>query len=95
MKLKNLKKVPFEIATLLASDDTIVRLIYDDEPSTLVSKKTLSISMQELIASNYIGFYPATESGIKEVDRNTFIIISMEEFSLQGADHNTRASGAI
>lgn len=95
MKLKNLKKVPFEIATLLAADDTIVRLLYDDDPSALIKKTGISISMQELITSNYIGFYPATETGIKEINRNTFIIINMEDFSLKSQDNNTKGSGAI
>lgn len=95
MKLKNLKKVPFEIATLLAADDTIVRLLYDDDPSALIKKTGISISMQELIASNYIGFYPATESGIKEINRNTFIIINLEDFNFTSAENNTSTSGAI
>ena len=55
MKLRNLKKVPFEIATLLAADDTIIRLIYDDSPFALTNT-TDTVSVQELINSNYIGF---------------------------------------
>lgn len=95
MKLKNLKKIPFEIAASLASDDTVVRLIYDDDSSALLKKTKLSISIQELISSNYIGFYPATESGIKEIDRNTFIIINLEDFALKAQDSNVKATGAI
>ena len=60
MKLKNLKNAPIEIASTLASNETIVRLIYDDEPSVLLNKKTISLSIEELINQNYIGFYPAT-----------------------------------
>lgn len=95
MKLKNLKKIPFEIATTLAADDIIVRLLYDDDPSVLNKTTDIAISMQELISSNYIGFYPATESGIKDIDRSTFIIINMEDFMLTTQDNNTRATGAI
>lgn len=95
MKLKNLKKAPFEIASLLASNEDVIRLIYDDEPSVLVNKKSIKIGIQELINSNYINFYPATESGIKENNRNTFIIINLEDFSLQGSDNNVSATGAI
>lgn len=94
MKLRNLKKVPFEIATLLAADDTIIRLIYDDSPFALTNT-TNTVSVQELINSNYIGFYPATETGIREVDRNTFIVISLEDFTLNAQDQNTRGTGAI
>jgi hypothetical protein len=69
MKLRNLKKAPFEIATLLAGNLNIVRLIYDDSPSVLVDKKEFNLSVKDLIEQDYIGFYPATESGIKEIDK--------------------------
>lgn len=95
MKLKNLKKTPIEIASLLAANKTIVQLIYDDEPTVLINPQNIKMGVQELIESNYIGFYPATETGIKDVDRNTFIIINLEDFSLLNADSNTSASGAI
>ena len=95
MKLKNLKNAPIEIASILASNGTIVRLIYDDEPSVLLNKKTISLSIEELINQNYIGFYPATETGINSIDRNTFIIINLEDFNLQNTDGNTGCTGAI
>ena len=94
MKLRNLKKVPFEIATLLAADDTIISLVYDDSPFALTNTTDI-VSVQELINSNYIGFYPATETGIREVDRNTFIVINLEDFTLNAQDQNTRGTGAI
>lgn len=95
MKLRNLKKAPFEIATLLAANSNIVRLLYDDTPAVLVDKKEFSLSIKDLIEQNYIGFYPATEAGIKEIDKNTFIIISLEDFNFTSTDNNTSASGAI
>ena len=95
MKLKNLKNAPIEIASTLASNETIVRLIYDDEPSVLLNKKTISLLIEELINQNYIGFYPATETGINSIDRNTFIIINLEDFNLQNTDSNTGCTGAI
>ena len=82
MKLKNLKNAPIEIASILASNGTIVRLIYDDEPSVLLNKKTISLSIEELINQNYIGFYPATETGINSIDRNTFIIINSRNINI-------------
>lgn len=95
MKLKNLKKAPMEIATLLAADDTVIQLVYNDNQSALSSPKEIKINIQDLINSNYIGFYPATESGIKDIDRNTFIIINLEDINLQQADNNVSASGAV
>lgn len=95
MKLKNLKKVPMEVASLLAAEPNIVQLIYNDQPSALTHPKEIKVGVQDLINSNYIGFYPATESGIKDVDRNTFIIINLEDFNLQHTDNNVGATGAI
>ena len=95
MKLRNLKKVPMEIASLLAANENVVRLIYDDSSSALSTPKDFNIGVRDLITSNYIGFYPATESGIKDIERNTFIIINLEDINLQNADNNTSASGAI
>ena len=94
MKLKNLKKAPIEIASLLAANKKVVQLIKDDSPSALTQPKEQENTVQELISSNYIGFYPATESGINEIDRNTFIIINMEDFGLQNSD-SVSASGTV
>ena len=95
MKLKNLKLAPFQIAGELAANETIVRLIYDDEPNVLENKKSIQKTAQQLINEDYIGFYPATESGISTIDKNTFIIINMEDFGFNDSDSNVRGSGAI
>lgn len=95
MKLKNIKKIPFEIASVLVSNEDVVKLIYDDDPSVLLKKNKINISMEELIQKNYIGFYPATETGINSIDRNTFIIINLEDINLQNTDININTSGAI
>ena len=63
MKLKNIKKVPFEIATILAANQKIIRLIYNDNPSVLTDQQDILLTTQQLIGLNYIGFYPATETG--------------------------------
>ena len=95
MRLKNIKKAPFEIATVLATNENIVRLLCDDRPSVLIDKININTTTEELIQKKYIGFYPATESGIQDIDRNTFIIINIEDMSLRSADNNISVSGAI
>lgn len=95
MRLKNIKKIPIEIATLLAANEDVVRLVYDDEPSVLINKKTIQKTIQELIESNYINFYPASETGINTIDRSTFIIINLEDVSFNRVDNNVASSGAI
>lgn len=94
MRLKNLKKAPMEIASLLAADEKVIKLIYNDSPSALTESFS-PISMQDLINQDYIGFYPAIESGIKDIERNTFIIINTEDFALAQNGINTTVSGAI
>ena len=94
MKLRNLKEIPFQIASELAKNPKILSLIYNDNSSVL-SEEIPPIDLNELIQKNYIGFYPATESGIKDVDKNTFIIINLEDFNLQNTDYNVSTSGAI
>jgi hypothetical protein len=95
MKLKTLKKAPFELAQILAMNNNIVRLLYDDQSSALTDPKDFSLSAEDLINKNYIGFYPATETGIKDIDKSTFLIINLEDFSFQSTDNNINASGAI
>ena len=103
MKLRNLKKAPFEIAErLIITDkkekfearDNILKLLFHDNSSAL-SQEVSSTTVEFLIQENYIGFYPAIESGIKDVDRNTFLIINLEDFTFQNMDYNTGVSGAI
>ena len=94
MKLRNLKEIPFQIASELAKNPKILSLVYNDNSSVL-NEEIPPIDLNELIQKNYIGFYPATESGIKDVDKNTFIIINLEDFSLQNTDYNVSTSGAI
>lgn len=92
MKLKNIKKVPFEIAQILASNKQLIQLIYDDSADLTTE---ILPSATQLINEEYIGFYPATETGINSVSKNTFLIINLEDISLQNQDSNIGASGAI
>ena len=97
MKLKNFEKLPFEIATrLLTKDDKlaeeIISLLCDDSNnlSSFVTK-----TLQELIAEEYINFTPATESGIKDISRNTFLVINTEDFNFNLSDSNINVIGSI
>ena len=52
MKLKTLKKAPFELAQILAMNSNIVRLLYDDQSSALADPKDFSLSVEDLINKN-------------------------------------------
>ena len=60
MKLRKLKDIPYQIAQILASSEDVVRLIYNDEPSVLLTKNQITVGVNDLINDDYIGFYPAT-----------------------------------
>ena len=94
MRLKYLKQIPYQIAEHLAANSKIVNLIYNDNPSVLTDGDVVK-SMQELIQENYIGFYPATETGISTINRNTFIVINCEDFNLKAQDNNVTVTGSI
>ena len=51
--LKNIKKSVMEIAQLLAQNETIVKLLYNDEPSAL-NDAAPQVDLNELIQNNYI-----------------------------------------
>ena len=94
MKLKTLKKTPFQIAQLIASNPTVVNLIYNDSPSVLTDENVI-VEFNSLVTDGYINFYPATDAGIRDIQRNTFIVINLEDFNLNATDSNTTATGAI
>ena len=77
INLINIKKSPIEIATVLAQDDIIKKLLILDTPSALsedVPEKTLNDLLQE----HYISMEPPVENRIEEYDRNTFISILVD-----------------
>ena len=90
-RLKNIKKGPFEIATLLASNEKVKSLLYHDSKDAL--SKTLDIGVEQLIEQEYINFSSVTSSGIKDMKVNTFISIILEDFTFS-SDH-TNVSGAV
>lgn len=96
--LKNIKKVPYEIASLLATEPIIRSLLYIDQPNALL--KTFSFddgksAAQHLIDEKYIHLFPIVETGIKDFDRNTFIQISLDSVSFVRDHTSVRGSGTI
>lgn len=92
--LKNINKAVFEIVTLLLQNDNIKKLLFWDSADAL-SLEVPDISIQRYIDDKYIWLYPAVETGIQNFERNTFLIVNLEEINLRSMDANTSASGAI
>lgn len=106
-KMTNIKKVPFEIATILAQNSKIQKLLLDNNADVLT---TTSIQNQEgdskdeeftftandLINQKYIWLSdPILEYATQNFDHPTILIISIEEVNLYASQDNIAASGAI
>jgi hypothetical protein len=91
-RLKNIKKAPFEIATLLAGNEKIRKLIYIDSSEALASASP-EVDVEQLIKEEYINFSSVTSSGVKDMKVNSFISILFEDFSF--FSDSTNVSGAI
>ncbi len=96
--LKNIIKVPFEIASLLATDPTIRSLLYIDQPNALTQHISFNDGVsaaQHMINENYIHLFPFVETGIKDFTRNTFLQISLEGISFSREHTTVSANGTI
>lgn len=89
--LRNIKKAPFEIGQLLATNTEICALLLDDS-NTPTSN---SVTFKELLDNKYIVLYPPIDSGeIQDYTRNTFLVILIDNIS-PSADENTLVNGTI
>lgn len=79
-KLKNIFKVPFEIADILSKDNIIQKLLYNDSPSAL--EETSTIDNNILLDENYIQIGMPSESGIENYNHNTIININIDSLSV-------------
>lgn len=85
--LKNIKKSYLEIATLLAGDETLCRLLLNDVEDALTIEAPKH-DVNTLIQNNYISIFPPVENRIEEYDRNTFLSILVDNIMLTGNDEN-------
>lgn len=93
MKLRNLKKLPYEIASFLASQPEINSLLTIDTSDALKQKS--SLTAQELIDKEYVSYGLITDNDLKRMTRNTFLVINVESINLFAAENNILFSGAI
>lgn len=92
--LENIKKSVMEIATLLAQDEVIIKLLLIDSADAL-SKPTPSTNINTLIKENYISIYPPVENRIEEYNRNTFISILIDNVYFTSFKDDSRSSIVI
>lgn len=106
-RLLNIKKVPFEIAAILAKDVKLKKLLLDDKPDALTASNvsyqivlpdgtTRDYTAQDLIDEKYIWVHdPILEYAIKKFERHTVIIISLESINPYSVNDNILGTGAI
>ena len=79
-RLKNIFKVPFEIADILSKSKIIQKLVYNDSPLAL--EEDLEIDSNVLLDENYIQIGMPSESGIENYDHNTMVNINIDNISI-------------
>lgn len=90
--LRNIKKIPMEIAQLLSLNPTLCGLIVDDKDNP----DNQDISFDELLKNHYINLYPVVESGdIKDNTRSSYIIILLDSINTTRDNNNISVSGDI
>lgn len=89
--LKNIKKAVLEIASLLAQDSILVRLVYNDGVDALSTEVPSTVDLNYLIQNHYVSVFPPVENRIEEYGRNTFLSILMDTM-LSSGDSNVRGN---
>lgn len=92
-KLANINKSVLQIGQLLAQNSKIASLLYYDTPDAL--EQDIDISLNQLINDKYITVYPPVETAIKDITRNTFLIILLDNINLRYTDNNKSANITI
>ena len=92
---KNIKKLPLELSRLFSQNEKIQRLLIVDTNDALTS--TFSpLTFQQLMDKKYISIAPLNETGIKEMGRNTFMVINVATTTgLRRTDNNNIFKGCI
>lgn len=92
---KNIKKLPLELSRLFAQDEKIQRLLVADSKDALTVTFT-PLTFQQIMEDRYINISPLNETGIKEIGRNTFIIINViTNGQIEKQDNNNYFNGVI
>lgn len=92
---KNIKKLPLELSRLFSQNEIIQRLLVDDTVDALTSTFT-PLTFKQLMDDKYISIIPLNETGIKEMGRNTFMVINVGTSTvLSKKDNNNVFTGTI
>lgn len=91
-----LEKTLFEMVYLLASNYDIQKLLYVDGNNLDTDFSDFQLlPPQDMLDNEYISIAPHLENGIENATRNTFLVVQLEDISLESYEGGIRASGAI
>lgn len=93
VNLINVKKSPVEIATTLAQDNIIKKLLIIDNADAL-TEDVPEVDLNYLLENHYISMEPPVENRIQQYDRNTFISILVDTV-MPASEGNTRTNYVI
>ena len=90
INLINIKKAPLEIATVIAQDDLVKKLLVIDNKDAM-SEPVPDKNINDLLQEHYISMEPPVENRIEEYDRNTFVSILVDTI-MPASEGNIRAN---
>lgn len=83
-----------DIALILAQDQRIQQLLMVDQYD-VESESFEPLSLEEMLNKKYICLTPQNENAIRDIGRNTFIIITLQEVSVNNIEDNMGVLGRI
>lgn len=92
--LISFERALFSILKQLSLNEKIQRLLVLDGADTLTTDFSY-LSFQELLQDQYLSVSPSLENGIQNMQRNSFLIITYEDFIFDDTEGNIVAKGSI
>lgn len=92
--IRNTKNVNIEIAQKLIHNKPLVKMIIDDTPDLNGDVDYSKYTLETMLKDKYFSIYPATDQGIKDAGRNTYLIIVLDDIE-EGNGSNQTLSGSI
>lgn len=93
-KLENFERAMFEILKRVSLNENIQRLLVLDGKDALTTNFS-PLSFQQLLKDQYLSVSPSLENGIQNMERNSFLIITYEDFDFEEVEGNIVAKGSI
>jgi len=92
---KNIKKLPLELCRLFSQNETIQRLLVIDSSDALTADFS-PLTLKQLMDEKYFSIIPLNETGIKNMGRNTFMVINVATNNvLRKKDNNNTFVGSV